>query len=153
MRWYKVIVGMYVCLSLVSLDCCCGDGRGADVNSKDWSGSTPLHSSSELPQLVRLLLEKGANPNVVAVYTGTPISCTYPTPDSIDALLDGGALVMLGESVLCSACLRARSSSTASSRRTMLDPSDRCLVCNTKPCCTQHRGKTTKDGRRFCVTV
>ncbi len=105
-------MGMNVWLSLVALDCCCGDGRGADVNDKTSDGSTPLHCSSRFPQLVRLLLEKGANPNVVNGFGGTPLSYACGIPDSLHALLDGGALVMFGgKSVLRSACFRGHTES------------------------------------------
>lgn len=49
-------------------------GGGADINPADISGLTPLHLAARLgnESLVRILLEKGANPTMKDMYNFTP---------------------------------------------------------------------------------
>jgi ankyrin repeat protein len=73
--------------------------KGANVNvstsSPDLEGATPLHIAAEFGQLkwVRLLLQKGANPNALMLDGRTPIihACKEGQAEIVKALLDAGA--------------------------------------------------------------
>lgn len=60
---------------------------GADVNSKDMVGRTPLHVASAMGQaaIVKALLEKGANPNAHLNGAGTPLHSAAMMYGRIDA--------------------------------------------------------------------
>ena len=49
--------------------------EGADINHQDRTGYTPLHfcAQEKLENLAVLLLEKGANANVIDIYRNTPL--------------------------------------------------------------------------------
>ena len=70
---------------------------GAPANAPTRNGYTPLHLavSSNIPELVRLLLDHGANPNARDDYKGTPLHLAKDAgPDGGDVarlLLDRGA--------------------------------------------------------------
>jgi ankyrin repeat protein len=81
-----ILAGLMVCLALAGCSATIhsaagGNGdvqtvqayldRGTDVNLKDQAGATPLHYAAAAGrlQIVQLLLERGANPNVRTITT------------------------------------------------------------------------------------
>jgi ankyrin repeat protein len=73
--------------------------KGANVNvtttSADLEGATPLHIAAEFGQLkwVRLLLQRGANPNALMLNGRTPIvhACKEGQAEIVKTLLEAGA--------------------------------------------------------------
>jgi ankyrin repeat protein len=70
---------------------------GADVNARDVVGMTPLHHVVQFPDLLKMLLQYGANPNLVDEERWTPLhrACLAhcATPKSIQLLLAAGAKI------------------------------------------------------------
>jgi ankyrin repeat protein len=68
-----------------------------NVNSKDSTGETPLHAAAKANRvnLVRLLLEHGADRKAEDVYGGTPLhyAASHGAPDAAKVLLSAGASV------------------------------------------------------------
>ena len=69
--------------------------RGANPNTSDESGNTPLHDAALRgnQDMVRLLMDKGANPNVVGEKGKTPLHLAAKNGhmDVVQLLIDGGA--------------------------------------------------------------
>lgn len=60
--------------------------HGADVNAKDNNNATPLHYACTA-EILKLLLEKGANPNAIAKEETTILQCVSNNADAIKILL------------------------------------------------------------------
>ena len=70
--------------------------KGANLNAKDLSGNTPIHivaNSSGDPELLAILLEGGANPNLYNVHKITPLMMASRRGDlaTVEMLLHHGA--------------------------------------------------------------
>ena len=69
--------------------------RGADINARSISGSTPLHlaASSQTVEIVALLLDRGANINARDMDRETPLhlAVRHNTSDVVELLLYRGA--------------------------------------------------------------
>lgn len=67
--------------------------HGARVNYENTSGETPLISSAIFPDLVEILLDKGANPNMATVEgkTALMVAAEKGRVESVKLLLDKGA--------------------------------------------------------------
>jgi ankyrin repeat protein len=65
---------------------------GADVRRRDGSGNTAI-AAAQTPEMVRLLIKRGADPNAPARYDETPVAKAIGAANLplLDALLEGGA--------------------------------------------------------------
>ncbi|OJJ98474.1 hypothetical protein ASPACDRAFT_122273 [Aspergillus aculeatus ATCC 16872] len=65
--------------------------HGTSLNQVSEAGWTPLHIAYSQPQATRALLEKGANPNIVAWnWTPLALSATYNQTENVRTLLEFG---------------------------------------------------------------
>ena len=72
-------------------------GRGADVDSRDEDGFSPLHCAKSA-EMVRLLVkEGGAEVNVTHCTGSSPLAHDFRNVEVMEALLDEGALVKYGD--------------------------------------------------------
>ena len=69
------------------------------INSRDSAGRTPLHAatSSKLPDLTRLLLDSGADPNATAADGSTPLHCAC----AAEFIAGTAELIARGADVCC----------------------------------------------------
>lgn len=67
--------------------------NGADVNSPDQFGRTPLHAAVRHAEMIVILLDAGANPNLADMFGRTPLHLALPYPVSVELLLGAGASV------------------------------------------------------------
>ncbi|NBB89666.1 MAG: hypothetical protein GVY23_00500 [Spirochaetes bacterium] len=65
--------------------------NGANVNSRDVFGRTPLHLAVGHPAIIALLLEAGANVDARDSLSNTPLHRAVPSIESVDALISAGA--------------------------------------------------------------
>ena len=81
------VVGGYVDLVRLLLE------HGAPVDARDVHGNSPLVFARDNPEIVRLLLASGADPNAEAGYGFTTFLCLAGTakPEVLGLLLDAGA--------------------------------------------------------------
>ena len=74
--------------------------KGADVNAQDNNGFTPLHliainGSRESLSVAKVLLQNGANPNVVSKFKTTPLLMWQHGEQISDLLIDYGAKLIV----------------------------------------------------------